>query len=246
MQLHFQTAVLATLALLAGGCAAQKLGKVVAEKEQLLANVQEQKQANELLAEQLQTASERLAEAERDLALADAGRSPRSTNTNTVARSKSRTESPAKKPASSSSLSLEQLARQESLLQYDSRQRAARLGIEVEFDNENRLTMDSRRELGKAAELLTSAGASRYGARIRGLEAKAGDSQALTRANAVADYLRLRGVSNDRLAASTRAAQSLLDEEGRTSATPTGGVEIDLVELSGSVAQEGWKASDRR
>ena len=115
--------------------------------------------------------------------------------------------------SSSSANTLEQWSRSQPLLKYDAKQRAARVNLDLAFDNADHLTLDGRRALNKVADLLADAGAARYGVRVSGIEAKAGDGRAAARAQEAADYLRKRGLAESRVTTTTRLGQSLVDED---------------------------------
>jgi outer membrane murein-binding lipoprotein Lpp len=224
------------------GCASrQQLSQILTEKQQLVAQIDAEKKQNASLAARLQLADSRAAEAERELALLDGGKTPRS--------SASLVTTPAR--TSSPSTSLEQWARSQPLLKYDSRQRAARADLDLAFDNTDHLTFDGRRALNKVADLLADAGAARYGVRVSGIETKAGDARAATRAQEVAGYLQKRGLAESRVSTTTSPGTSLVDEEGRKLGTGGRLLELQIVELPGrgdAVANEGegWKSSSKR
>ena len=226
------------LTLLFCGCAQRsQLARLAAEKEQLVAAIESEKKLNSDLQSQLASAADRAAQAERELALLDGGKSPRGAGNlvSTPARSGS--------PASS----LEQWSRSHSWLKYDARRRLARVDLDVAFDEQDRLTMDARRGLHQVADLLVSGSAARYSLAVSGIKEAGGDDQrASRRAQAVAQWLQSRGVSADRVAVSTRASASIPDEEGRKLKTP-GLVALEIVEgPADAIANEGWTSSGRR
>jgi len=246
---HFlRGSLAAALACALLGCASRtQIATINAEKEQLKAVVESEKRLNEDLAARLQSASQKAAEAERELALREGGgKTARSSSSlvNTEVKSKGA-------PGS-----LEQWAKGESLLKYDSRHRSARVQVKVEFSDDDRLTFDARRELDKVADLLSSQSGSRCSAKVHGIEATAGDARALTRANAAADYLRRRGIAADRVAVATRSSSSLVDEEGRKVGAAGSSIEIELVPRDatsesiatepGKSAGDGWSSSQKR
>lgn len=207
------------------GCASRsQLVKIQSEKEQLKALVEAEKRTNEQLASQLQTVTQRVAEAERELALVHGGKpaaKPSLVN--------------ARVPSGTSPGTLEQWARSESLLKFDSLRRTAHVSVSVAFNNSDRVTLESRRELDKVADLLASPQGMRCGVRLHGIEAKPGDNQAVNRANAAAEYLRqLRGIAANRVEVGSKAAASLIDEEGRKVGSPSSALEVELFELASS------------
>ena len=230
---------LATVAALCGCASRSQLATLSAEKEQLVAAIGSEKKLNLELASKLQSSTDRAAEAEWELALLHGGQPRSATLVNTPVR------------ASSGSATLEQWSRSQPLLKYDARQRAARVDLDLLFDTSDYLTLDSRRSLDKIADSLSPTSAARYGVRITGIEAQAGDVHALPRAEHVAKYLRDRGLKDNRLSVVTRGGSALIDEEGRKLGSAAKTVELEIVGLPGvpnAVANEngGWTASDRR
>jgi outer membrane murein-binding lipoprotein Lpp len=229
------------------GCASRsQLVKIQSEKEQLKALVEAEKRTNEQLATQLQTATQRAAEAERELALAHGGKP--ATKPSLV---KTRV------PAGASPSTLEQWARSESLLKFDSLRRTAQVSVNVVYNSNDRLTLEARRELDKVADLLASPQGMRCGVRLHGIEAKAGDTHAVNRANAAAEYLRqLRGIAENRIEVGGKAAAHLIDEEGRKVGATNTALEVELYELASSTENlandpsskggDGWTRSSGR
>ena len=238
--------VAAVLVLLPGCASRSQLARLAAEKEQLVAAIESEKKLNSDLAARLQSTSERAAEAERELAQLDGGKSGRS--------SASLASTPARTSSLPSLSSLEQWSRSQPWLKYDSRKRLARVDLNLAFDEQDRLTMEARRGLDQVADLLVSASAARYSIAVAGIKnpSDQGD-RASQRAAAVADWLRKRGIGEDRVATSTRDSDSMLDEEGRKLKTPAL-VALEIIEAPGSpgaVANDpskgdGWKSSGRR
>ena len=235
----------ALTAVLFSGCASRsQLAKLAAEKEQLVAAIESEKKLNTDLAARLQSASDRAAQAERELAQLDGGKSTRSAASlaSTPARS-----------SSSSATSLEQWSRSYSWLKYDARRRLARVDVNLAFDEQDRLTMDARRGLHQVADLLVSASAARYSIAVSGIKEGGDDQRAARRAQAIAEWLQSRGVAADRVAVSTRDSAAVLDEDGRKLKTPPS-VALEIVENSSrsdAVANDpsggdGWKSSGRR
>lgn len=222
------------------GCAGSgQLAKIAAEKEQLVAAIESEKKLNSDLAARLQLASERAAEAERALALQH-GDKPGGTSASLV-------NTPARRAKASSSL--ETWSRTQPLLKYDARRSAARVNLNLTFDDQQRLTLDSRRGLDQVADLLVSSGGDRYGISVAGIQTDAvGEAIANQRAAAVADWLRKRGIAGERVRTSLRSSSALLDEEGRQLSAPKS-VVLEIVEISGvpdAVANDGWTNSGRR
>jgi len=238
---------LAALLVLLSGCASRsQLTKLAAEKEQLVAAIESEKKLNTDLAARLQTTSQRAAEAERELAQLDGGKSGRS--------SASLASTPARSSSSPSPSSLEQWSRAQPWLKYDARKRMARVDLNLAFDEQDHLTMDARRGLDQVADLLVSASAARYSVAVAGIKSTADQGDRATqRAAAVADWLRKRGLAEDRVVTSTRDSDSPLDEEGRKLKTPVL-VALEIVEnprRSDAIANDpatgdGWKSSERR
>jgi hypothetical protein len=231
----------------AGGCASQsQLAKIQSEKEQLKALVESEKRLNEKLAAQLQSASQRVAEAERELALAAGGKpvaKPHLVNTQL--------------PAANARAPLDQWAVGQPLLKYDPSTRTARVKVVLTFNTSGQLTIEGRRELDQVADLLLSRSGARCGVRIFGIEASSGDPQAAQRVAATTKYLGLRGIPSDRIEVSSKVSPQLIDEEGRKLASTAGsGVELELFERTTageSVANEpsgksgdGWTRSPGR
>jgi outer membrane protein OmpA-like peptidoglycan-associated protein len=223
--------------LFLSGCASRsQLAKLAAEKEQLVAAIDSEKKLNADLSARLTSASDRAAQAERELAQLDGGKSARSAGSLVSTPSRS----------SSTATTLEQWSRSHSWLKYDSKRRVARVDLDVAFDDQDRLTMDARRGLHQVADLLVSGSAARYSIAVTGIKETGGQDRAARRAEAVAQWLQSRGVAADRVAVSTRDSASLLDEDGRKLKTPTS-VALEIVEgPADAVANEGWTSSGRR
>lgn len=225
----------AVIAICFSGCASRsQLARLAAEKEQLVAAIESEKKLNADLSTRLASASDRAAQAERELAQLDGGKSNRSAGS--LVSTPSRT--------SSSANSLEQWSRSHSWLKYDAKRRSARIDLDVAFDDQDRLTLEARRGLHQVADLLVSASAARYSIAVSGIKEAGTEEQATRRAEAVAQWLQSRGVAADRIAVSTR--ESSLDEEGRKLKSPST-VALEIVEgPADAVANEGWTSSGRR
>lgn len=232
---HFALA----LSLAVCGCAGSgQLAKIAGEKEQLVAAIESEKKLNADLAARLQSASERAADAERALALQH-GDKPGGTSASLV-------NTPARRAKASSSL--ETWSRSQPLLKYDARRSAARVNLDLAFDDQQRLTLDSRRGLDQVADLLVSTGGDRYGISVAGIQTDAvGEAVANQRAAAVADWLRKRGIAGERVKTSLRSGSALLDEEGRALSDPKL-VALEIVEIAGvpDAVADGWTNSGRR
>jgi hypothetical protein len=220
----------AALAIALAGCTAQgQIAKIQSEKEALKSLVESEKRRNAELAVQLQAAAERVAEAERELAIAHSGggRPSRNTSPSSLVNTQVGNRGDA-------ATSLEQWSRSEPLLKFDPLHRTARVQLDLAFTGDDRPLFDSRRELDKVADLLSSPQGLRCGVKVYGIESKAGDPAALRRATAVAEYLqRVRNLAAHRVEVASRGARELVDEEGRRVATPgVQGVELELFELS--------------
>jgi hypothetical protein len=235
----------ATLAIVLpqAGCASRnQLTKLMAEKQQLVATIEAEKKENAELVARLQTTSDRAGEAERELALLHNGKPGVSAS---LVHAPIRSNPP--QP------SLEQWSRSQPLLRYSAAQRMAVVNVDPTFDSNHQLTLDGRRALDRVADLLASSGAARFGVKVSGIQATAGDAQpAAQQAAAVAQWLEKRGIGKTRIETATRVGSTHVDEEGRR----LGGshsIELEITELPGqAVATEhskggdGWTASDRR
>lgn len=225
------------LAVAISGCASRsQLAKLAAEKEQLVAAIDSEKKLNADLSNRLASASDRAAQAERQLAQLDGGKSARGAGSLVSTPSRS----------SSSATSLEQWSRAHAWLKYDAKRHLARVDLDVAFDDQDRLTMDARRGLHQVADLLVSGSAARYSVAVAGIKDAGGQDGAARRAEAVSQWLQSRGVVADRVAVSTRESASLLDEEGRKVKSPRS-VILEIVEgPADAVANEGWTSAGRR
>jgi outer membrane protein OmpA-like peptidoglycan-associated protein len=240
--------LLCALLCLTSGCLhSSQLAKLQNEKSQLTAIIAQEKELNAKLESQLVAVNQRAADAERELAILHDG--PQASGTSSLA----------SYGKAGRLASLEPWARSHAELKYDAARRVARLPVEITFTSDDRLQFNARRELDKAADLLLSPEARSLAARVSVSDAEISETRLLTRANAVLDYLKQRGVGHDRLEIANRSGRALVDEEGRRTATGVSRVELEILEMnrtanppSSTVASEpakedGWMpAKDRR
>jgi outer membrane murein-binding lipoprotein Lpp len=227
------------------GCASQtQLTKLQQEKQQLTALVAQEKQRTSTLINEIQSLTDRTAEAERELALLHEGRPsaiPALAST---------------RKATTASASFELWAKTHEPLQYDASRRVARVAMDAQFTGENRLSFQSRRELDSVADLLLTPESRPVSVRVVHFPTAENETVSQQQANAVLDYLKQRGVSHQRLEVVARpTAGSRFDEEGRKSPSSTSNMELELWETNNrptqNVAQDasegdGWVASPQR
>src|SRR5688500_18548063 len=124
---HIALCILCLACLLAGCASRSQLAKIHAEKEQLKALVESEKRRSAELAARLETTTQRVAEAERELALASGGGRRPATSTLVKTELKSGGALPA----------LEQWASSEPLLKYDRQAQLARVQIRVGYADDD-------------------------------------------------------------------------------------------------------------
>jgi len=231
-----------------GGPGAQ-LTQCQSEKDQLLATIREQRDANRSLHEQVASLESRLDESEKEIArggkagtrLSSVGEAKsRATVGNALrgvpgsaADSKLAWKSPAKVPVVSSGLAA--LAARDKRLALDSAQGVGRLNVPIAFDDKTAtLTAADKRQLDDVAKLLKSKGASELKVFVSGFaEGKLGTA----RAQAVADYLDSHGIAEERLAVAAAGSP-----RGDASAAGSSGVQILVAEKDAAVA--GWGSGE--
>jgi outer membrane protein OmpA-like peptidoglycan-associated protein len=191
-------------ALACAGCSSpsSQIASCQADKEQLLATIREQRDANRTMHEQVASLERRLDESEKELARRGAPttklssakpvkdehlpwRSPESLLTESSKAAGTR-------GTKAQGGSLAALAARDERLKLDSQSGIASLNIDALFpENSAQLTAAGKRELDRVAKLLRSKEAAELRVTIAGSAA---------RARAVADYLDSHGIANERLA----------------------------------------------
>jgi outer membrane protein OmpA-like peptidoglycan-associated protein len=223
------------LAVLAcAGCSgpSSQIASCQADKEQLLATIREQRDANRTMHEQVASLEKRLDESEKELARRGTPGTKLS-SAKTIKDDKLPWRSPessktAGPRSASAPSSLAALAARDERLKLDGQSGIASLNIDVLFaENSAQLTAAARRELDGVAKLLRSKEAAELRVTIAGSAA---------RAQAVANYLDSHGIAEERLAvasADSRVAASGVATNGATS-----GVQILLADPETPVI--GW------
>lgn len=191
-------------ALACAGCSSPsgQIASCQADKEQLLATIREQRDANRTMHEQVASLEKRLDESEKELARRGAPttklssvkpvkddklpwRSPESSKTESSKTAGTRS-------TNSRGGSLAALAARDERLSLDSQSGIANLNVDALFaENSAQLTAAGKRELDRVAKLLRSKEAAELHVTIAG---------PATRAQAVADYLDSHGIADERLA----------------------------------------------
>jgi outer membrane protein OmpA-like peptidoglycan-associated protein len=241
------------------GCSGpnSQLQSCQADKDQLLATIREQRDANRTMHEQVASLERRLDESEKELARRG-GPSNRLSKSQPLEDTKLPWRSPAdSRPTASSSKSprtsqrggsLAALAARDDRLALDNKSGVASLNIDVPFgENSAELTAASRRQLDDVAKLLRSKDAAELRVMIAGSATgrppKTGEGAftsarqlAAARAQAVADYLDSHGIAGDRLAVAGAGSQVAASEA--TTKAGTSGVQILLAEPETPVI--GW------
>ena len=233
------------------GCATPeaRVQRIQGEKEELLATIRQQRDANRAMQTQVASLEQRLDQAETQLA----GGKPRSFTQQPNATPGSTTfasdrplpkpNGPAEEPLNwkphrgltqpnGTLPTIAQLARQDDRVQVDAETGAGLWSEGASFEpNTSALTPEGRGQLAELAKLLQRAPASklrvlvatsaeRTGSRTQAASSKSGRQLAASRAQSVADYLDRHGIAEDRLAiASTGVRKSVRDEHGRPSTT---------------------------
>jgi outer membrane protein OmpA-like peptidoglycan-associated protein len=189
------------------GCAAannSQLTTCQAEKEQLLATIRNQRDANRTLTEQVASLESRLDQAEK--AIAQGSSPPRFSKTPDPPREVTKTASlswrdPQAPDAAPGHAALQTLAAQDSRVKYNSHKRLAQIELPLTFrEGSAALSGEDKAQLDEMARLLRS-----DAARDLEIVVAAGDSQ---RAKAVADYLDRHGIPRDRLSVSQSSPRS--------------------------------------
>lgn len=263
---RFQIWLFISIALVTG-CATPeaRVQRIQGEKEELLATIRQQRDANRTLQNQVASLETRLDQAETQLA----GGKPRSLAQQpgasgaaaTLASNRPQPTAPAEEPLNwkphrgfsqpnGTLPTLAQLARQDDRVQVDGETGAGLWTEGVGFEpNTSALTPDGRAQLAELAKLLQRSPASklrvlvatsaeRTGSRTQPTFSKSGRNLATSRAQSVADYLDRHGIAEDRLAiASTGVRKTARDEHGRP-ITSTDDVRIYLVDPEQPVL--GW------
>jgi outer membrane protein OmpA-like peptidoglycan-associated protein len=254
--------VLAAVALATAflGCSTPsgQLSQCQSEKEQLLATIREQRDANRQMHDRLASLESRLDESEKELARDNRpGTRLSSTKSNGAVGSAARgVPKPAadanlawKSPSpSAKSSSLAALAAKDNRLAIDRTSGVARLNLPIAFaDNSAALSAEAKRQLDDVAKLLKSKDAAELKILVSGFAEgrppKSGEGAfgtarelAAARAQAVADYLDRHGIAEERLAVT--GAGSRVAAEGQSGQAAASGVEILLAERDAPVV--GW------
>jgi outer membrane protein OmpA-like peptidoglycan-associated protein len=235
--------VVAAFALGCSGPGTQ-LTQCQGEKEQLLATIREQRDANRSLHEHVASLESRLDESEKEIARGGkSGTRLSSTGTTStgassagatkprveIADSKLAWKSPAKGTAASSGLAA--LAARDKRLALERAPGVGRLNVPIAFaDNSATLTAADKRQLDDVAKLLKSKDATELQVLVSGFaEGKLGTS----RAQAVADYLDSHGIAEERLAVAAAGSP-----RGGSNDATSSGVQILVAEKDAAVA--GW------
>ncbi len=234
------------VALACAGCSSpsSQIASCQADKEQLLATIREQRDANRTMHEQVASLEKRLDESEKELARRGAPtklssakpvkdeklpwRSPESPKT-AIARG-----------TKTQSGSLAALAARDDRLKLDSQSGIASLNVDALFaENSAQLTAAGKRELDGVAKLLRSKEAAELRVTIAG---------SATRAQAVADYLDSHGIAGERLAvtdAAQRVAASSVANNGASKGASSA-VQILLAEPETPVIGRNTDAGTQR
>jgi outer membrane protein OmpA-like peptidoglycan-associated protein len=244
-----------------GGPNAQ-VRRIQSEKDELLATIRQQRDANRTLQTEVASLEQRLDEAETVLA----GGKPRTqlsrapaASTVSASASTAQRQPPedalpwrphrgTSQPAASVS-TLVQLSRQDDRVQIDPETGAGVWTERIEFNgNTAALTPESRSQLAELAKLLqrspakqfrvlVATAAERTGSRAPAAAAKSGRQLATSRAQSVADYLDRHGIAEERLAiASTGVKKLPVEEHGPTASSED--VKVFLVDPEQPVL--GW------
>jgi outer membrane protein OmpA-like peptidoglycan-associated protein len=265
----FKSIGLFIAAILVSGCASPeaRVQRIQGEKDELLATIRQQRDANRALNTQVASLEKRLDQAETQLA----GGTPRqltqqsAANRSSLVTSKQRVQPKPQEPAEeplnwrphrasaqpNTTLPLiAQLAREDDRVEVDAETGTGVWVDGVSFEpNTSALTSEGRQQLAELAKVLTRAPASKFrvlvatsaertGSRTQAASAKSGRQLAAARAQSVADYLDRHGIAEDRLAvASTGVRKSARDEHGRPT-TSADDVRIYLVDPDQRVL--GW------
>jgi outer membrane protein OmpA-like peptidoglycan-associated protein len=239
--------------LVSSGCSAPsaQLTSCQNEKEQLLATIGQQRDANSRLHEQVASLETRLDQAEKVLARSGGTRlSSRPPEAATPVKSeplpwRSHQSKASLSSAESAGESLSKLATRDRRLDYDPQSGAARFDVAVSFEDQSaKLTAEGKRQLDELARFLKSDAAREKRVMVAGYAAgrpsttepiAEGEQRftsarqlAAARAQAVADYLDRHGITQERLAVTGTG----------TSTGRTGGVDVFLLEPDAPIV--GW------
>lgn len=277
--LKFEISALQLLTLfgaiaLVAGCSTpeQRVQRIQGEKEELLATIRQQRDANRKMHDELASTQRRLGEAEMELA----GGKPRSLTqqpnsalgaATVVAanRSSAPPNVPAEQPLNwkphrgstqpnGVMPAIAQLARQDDRVQVDPETGAGLWGHGVSFEkNTSALTPDGRAELAELAKLLQRSPASKFrvlvatsaertGSRTQAASSKSGRQLAASRAQSVADYLDRHGIAEDRLAIASTGVRKGVRDELGRPMSTADDVRIYLVDPDQPVL--GWLSPD--
>jgi len=250
----------AAIAAATFGCSTPsgQLSQCQSEKEQLLATIREQRDANRQMHDRLASLESRLDESEKELARGNnSGTRLSSTRGNGAGGSALRgVPGPAndanlawKSPgASAKSSSLASLAAKDNRVSLNPSQGVAHLNLPVTFaDNSAALSAEAKRQLDDVTKLLKSKDAADLKVLVSGFAEgrppKSGENAfgsarelAAARAQAVADYLDRHGIAEERLAVT--GAGSRVAAPGQPGQNAASGVEILLAERDAPVV--GW------
>jgi len=239
-----------------------QLTQCQSEKEQLLATIRDQRDANRQMHERLASLESRLDESEKELARNDRPATRISTRQDDAKRPVPDSQLPWKSPPTSagstrtsstsrSTGSLTQLAAGDKRFKLDPHARVAELDVPIAFDdNSASLSAEAKRQLDDVAKLLKSDGAADLkvlvGGFAEGHPPKSGEGAftsarqlAAARAQAVADYLDRHGIAEERLAV-TGSGSRVAAGKGASKAA-TSGVQIMVAERDAPLI--GWGAS---
>jgi len=256
------------VALIVSACAlgcsgpGAQLTQCQSEKDQLLATIRDQRDANRQMHDQVASLESRLDESEKELARADRPATRISTRPNDSQRPVQDSQLPWKSPPTSagstrtsgstrSSGSLSQLAASDKRLKLDPQARVAELDFPIAFeDNSAGLSAEAKRQLDDVAKLLKTKDAADLKVLVSGFvegrPPKSGEGAftsarqlAAARAQAVADYLDRHGIAEERLAVT--GSGSRVAAGGGSSKAAASGVQIMVAERDAPLV--GWGAS---
>jgi outer membrane protein OmpA-like peptidoglycan-associated protein len=217
-----------------------QLTQCQSEKEQLLATIREQRDANRSLHEHVASLESRLDESEKEIARGGKtgtrlSSAPATKPRAEIADAKLAWKSPAKSAAKTAAASsgLAALAARDKRLALDRAPGLGRINVPIAFDdNSATLTAADKRQLDDVAKLLKSKEAAELKVLISGFaEGKLGTS----RAQAVADYLDSHGIAEERLAVADSPRGSKNDAASSS-------VQILVAEKNAAVA--GWGSGE--
>lgn len=253
--------IISACALGCSGSGAQ-LTQCQSEKEQLLATIRDQRDANRQMHERVASLESRLDESEKELARADRPATRISTRKDDAKRPVPDSQLPWKSPPTSagstrtsgkarSSGSLSQLAASDKRLKLNPQARMAELDVPIAFeDNSAGLSAEAKRQLDDVAKLLKTKDAADLKVLVSGFAdgrpPKSGEGAftsarqlAAARAQAVADYLDRHGIAEERLAV-TGSGSRVAASNGASNAAASS-VQIMVAERDAPLV--GWGAS---